>query len=158
MENSIKYFSFQGVSGAFSELAGRKIYPNADSLPCNTFEEMFQSVRESRADRAIVPIENSKAGRIADTQRLIPNSQLKIVGEFFFLIYFKLTFLGSFFLIWLRCSPFWPTIVNKEIFLQKGAKCREIAAAPPRYSSVFKSLKTRTGSFPDFPKASQKKY
>ena len=83
MENSIKHFSFQGVKGAFSELAGRKIYPNADSLPCNTFEEMFQSVRESRADRAIVPIENSRAGRIADTQRLIPNSQLKIVGEFF---------------------------------------------------------------------------
>ena len=83
MENSIKHFSFQGVNGAFSELAGRKIYPNVDSLPCNTFEEMFQSVRESRADRAIVPIENSRAGRIADTQRLIPNSQLKIVGEFF---------------------------------------------------------------------------
>ena len=83
MKNSIKHFSFQGVNGAFSELAGRKIYPNVDSLPCNTFEEMFQSVRESRADRAIVPIENSRAGRIADTQRLIPNSQLKIVGEFF---------------------------------------------------------------------------
>ena len=77
MENSIKHFSFQGVKGAFSELAGRKIYPNADSLPCNTFEEMFQSVRESRADRAIVPIENSRAGRIADTQRLIPILNLK---------------------------------------------------------------------------------
>ena len=83
MNNSIKLFAFQGVNGAFSELAGKKIYLNAKSIPCKTFEEMFESVREGRAERAIVPIENSKAGRIADTQRLIPNSQLKIIGEYF---------------------------------------------------------------------------
>ena len=74
MNNSIKLFAFQGVNGAFSELAGKKIYPDANSIPCKTFEEMFESVRENRADRTIVPIENSRAGRIADTQRLIPNS------------------------------------------------------------------------------------
>ena len=83
MNNSIKLFAFQGVNGAFSELAGKKIYLNAKSIPCKTFEEMFESVREGRAECAIVPIENSKAGRIADTQRLIPNSQLKIIGEYF---------------------------------------------------------------------------
>tara|TARA_B100001123_G_C15315900_1_gene1026108 strand:+ start:27 stop:872 length:846 start_codon:yes stop_codon:yes gene_type:complete len=83
MNNLIKKFSFQGVSGAYSELAGKKIYPEASSLPCSTFEEMFLRVRESKAEIAIVPIENSRAGRIADTQRLIPNSQLKIVGEYF---------------------------------------------------------------------------
>ena len=83
MNNSIKLFAFQGVNGAFSELAGKKIYLNAKSIPCKTFEEMFESVLEGRAERAIVPIENSKAGRIADTQRLIPNSQLKIIGEYF---------------------------------------------------------------------------
>jgi prephenate dehydratase len=83
MNNFIKYFSFQGVNGAFSELAGKKIYPNVDSIPCKTFEEMFECVQEGKADRAIVPIENSRSGRVADTQRLIPNSQLKIVGEFF---------------------------------------------------------------------------
>ena len=83
MNNSIECFSFQGVNGAYSELAGKKIYPNADSIPCKTFEEMFELVRDKKVDRAIVPIENSRAGRVADTQRLIPNSQLKIVGEFF---------------------------------------------------------------------------
>ena len=83
MNTSIKLFSFQGVSGAFSELAGKKVFSSADSISCKTFEEMFESVRNDKADRAIVPIENSRAGRIADTQRLIPNSQLKIVGEFF---------------------------------------------------------------------------
>ena len=83
MSSSTKLFSFQGVNGAFSELAGKKIYPSANSISCKTFEEMFECVQEGRAERAIVPIENSRAGRIADTQRLIPNSQLKIVGEYF---------------------------------------------------------------------------
>ena len=77
-------FSFQGVKGAYSEQAGKKIYPDAKSIACKTFEEMFEHVREGKADIAIVPIENSKAGRVADTQRLIPNSKLKIIGEYFF--------------------------------------------------------------------------
>ena len=79
----IENFSFQGINGAYSELAGKNIFPEADSLACATFEEMFQTVREGKANVAIVPIENSQAGRVADTQRLIPNSQLKIIGEYF---------------------------------------------------------------------------
>ena len=76
-------FSFQGVHGAYSELAGKNLYPNSNSIPCKTFEEMFETVRKNISDVAIVPIENSKAGRVADTQRLIPESQLKIIGEYF---------------------------------------------------------------------------
>ena len=79
----IENFSFQGINGAYSELAGRNIFPEADSLACATFEEMFQTVREGKANVAIVPIENSQAGRVADTQRLIPDSELKIVREYF---------------------------------------------------------------------------
>ena len=79
----IENFSFQGINGAYSELAGRNIFPEADSLACATFEEMFQTVREGKANVAIVPIENSQAGRVADTQRLIPDSDLKIVKEYF---------------------------------------------------------------------------
>ena len=79
----IENFSFQGINGAYSELAGRNIFPEADSLACSTFEEMFQTVREGKANVAIVPIENSQAGRVADTQRLIPDSDLKIVKEYF---------------------------------------------------------------------------
>jgi prephenate dehydratase len=78
-----KTFSFQGVHGAYSELAGKNIYPDSKSIPCKTFEEMFETVRDKKANIAIVPIENSRAGRVADTQRLIPESQLKIVGEYF---------------------------------------------------------------------------
>ena len=83
MNETINNFSFQGVNGAYSELAGTKFYPGAQSMACKTFEEMFETVREGKANAAIVPIENSRAGRVADTQRLIPNSKLNIVGEFF---------------------------------------------------------------------------
>ncbi len=79
----IENFSFQGINGAYSELAGKNIFPEADSLACATFEEMFQTVKEGKANVAIVPIENSQAGRVADTQRLIPDSDLKIVKEYF---------------------------------------------------------------------------
>ena len=76
-------FSFQGVKGAYSELAGKKIFPNSISVPSKTFEEMFDLARSERAQVALVPIENSRAGRVADTQRLIPESKLKIIGEYF---------------------------------------------------------------------------
>tara|TARA_Y100001936_G_scaffold6308_1_gene5542 strand:- start:26 stop:868 length:843 start_codon:yes stop_codon:yes gene_type:complete len=76
-------FSFQGVNGAYSELAGIDLYPNYSSIPCKTFEEMFEKVRDQEAEIAIVPIENSRAGRVGDTQRLIPDSKLKIIGEYF---------------------------------------------------------------------------
>ena len=79
----IKNFAFQGINGAYSEMAGKNLFPSAESLACSTFEEMFLSVKEGKADVAIVPIENSRAGRVADTQRLIPESDLKIVGEYF---------------------------------------------------------------------------
>ena len=81
--SKINIFSFQGINGAYSELAGKEIYPDAQSLPCSTFEEMFEVTRLGKADVAIVPIENSRAGRVADTQLLIPESKLKIIGEYF---------------------------------------------------------------------------
>ena len=79
----IKSFSFQGVKGAYSEQAGTKLFLEAESIPCPTFEDMFDKVRAGEADAAMVPIENSLAGRVADTQRLIPESKLKITDEYF---------------------------------------------------------------------------
>ena len=76
-------FAFQGVNGAYSEQAGKNVFPDAKSVPCATFEEMFACVRNDKADIALVPIENSQAGRVADTQRLIPDSDLNIIGEYF---------------------------------------------------------------------------
>ena len=79
----IHNFAFQGVNGAYSEQAGKNVFPNATSVPCATFEEMFDCVRDGKAEIALVPIENSQAGRVADTQRLIPDSELQIIGEYF---------------------------------------------------------------------------
>ena len=79
----INSFSFQGVNGAYSEQAGKKLFPEANSISCRTFEEMFEQVRVGKVDAAMVPIENSLAGRVADTQRLIPESNLKITSEYF---------------------------------------------------------------------------
>ena len=78
-----KSFAFQGVNGAYSEQAGKNIFPDAKSVSCSTFEDMFLCVRNGKAEIALVPIENSQAGRVADTQRLIPDSDLNIIGEYF---------------------------------------------------------------------------
>jgi len=79
----INSFAFQGVNGAYSEQAGKNVFPDSKSIPCSTFEEMFACVRNDKANIALVPIENSQAGRVADTQRLIPDSDLNIIGEYF---------------------------------------------------------------------------
>jgi prephenate dehydratase len=75
--------AFQGVPGAYSNLACRGAYPKKTPLPCESFEDMFASVRDGRAALAMVPIENSVAGRVADIHHLMPESGLHIIGEYF---------------------------------------------------------------------------
>ena len=75
--------AFQGLPGAYSELACRAIFPAMSTLPSAAFEDAFAAVREERARYAMIPIENSVAGRVADIHRLMPESELYIVGEHF---------------------------------------------------------------------------
>jgi prephenate dehydratase len=75
--------AFQGVPGAYSDLACRFAYPTMRTLPCASFEDMFAAVREGTARLAMVPIENSLAGRVADIHHLMPESGLHIVAEHF---------------------------------------------------------------------------
>jgi prephenate dehydratase len=75
--------AFQGEPGANSHLAARAVHPELEVLACPTFEDAFQAVSESRARYAMIPIENSLAGRIADIHHLLPESGLYIVGEHF---------------------------------------------------------------------------
>ena len=82
-ENPNKKIAFQGLPGAYSDMACRAAYPDMEPLPCPTFEETFAAVAESRALFAMIPIENSIAGRVADIHRLLPGSDLHIVGEHF---------------------------------------------------------------------------
>lgn len=82
--------AFQGAPGANSDLAAREYDPNALPLPCYSFEDAIEAVRDGRVDRAIIPIENSLHGRVADIHFLLPESGLSIVGEHFLRIRYGL--------------------------------------------------------------------
>ncbi|MBT3331510.1 MAG: prephenate dehydratase [Rhodospirillaceae bacterium] len=75
--------AFQGELGAYSHLACCEGLPDYTPLPCRTFEDAFAAVDEGRAGRAMIPIENSLAGRVADIHHLIPTSEQYIVAEHF---------------------------------------------------------------------------
>src|SRR5438046_5138214 len=75
--------AFQGQSGAYSDLACRQVFPAMTTLPCDAFEDAFAAVREGRAALAMIPIENSVAGRVADIHHLMPDSGLYIICEHF---------------------------------------------------------------------------
>ena len=82
--------AFQGEAGANSDTACRAMYPAMEVLPCPTFEEAFDAVKAGEADLAMIPIENTIAGRVADIHTLLPGSGLSIVAEFFLPIHFQL--------------------------------------------------------------------
>ncbi len=75
--------AFQGQPGAYSDLACRTAFPRMETLPCPGFEDAFDAVRTGRARLAMIPIENSVAGRVAEPHQLLPHSELHIVGEHF---------------------------------------------------------------------------
>jgi len=78
-----KKISFQGVEGAYSHLAVQEFFPNAEAVPCNTFELAIAAAESGDVDYAMIPIENSAAGRVADIHRLLPKSDLHINFEHF---------------------------------------------------------------------------
>lgn len=82
--------AFQGEPGANSDTACRNVYPTMEPLPCPTFEDAFNAVETGKADLAMIPIENTIAGRVADIHHLLPESKLHIVGEYFLPIHFQL--------------------------------------------------------------------
>jgi len=81
--NADKTIAFQGEAGANSHIACREAFPDMLDLPCDTFEDVFAAVNEGRARLAMIAIENSLAGRVADVHHLIPGTGLYIVGEHF---------------------------------------------------------------------------
>jgi prephenate dehydratase len=75
--------AFQGRPGAYSDLACRNAYPNWTTLPCDTFQAAMEAVRTGAADLAMMPTENSLAGRVPDMHILLPESGLFVIGEAF---------------------------------------------------------------------------
>ncbi|MEE7456664.1 prephenate dehydratase [Methylorubrum populi] len=82
--------AYQGEPGANSHIICSQAYPGWTALPCATFEDAFVAVNEGRASLAMIPIENSIAGRVADIHHLIPTARLHIVAEHFLPIHFQL--------------------------------------------------------------------
>lgn len=87
--------AFQGAPGANSHIAVREAFPDGLPLPCFSFEDAIDAVKEGRADRAMIPIENSLHGRVADIHFLLPESGLTITGEHFLPIRYGLMGTGS---------------------------------------------------------------
>jgi prephenate dehydratase len=82
--------AFQGALGAYSHQACTEALPGWEGLPCVTFEGAIAAVREGRADLAMLPVENSTYGRVADIHHLLPESGLHIVGEHFLRVHINL--------------------------------------------------------------------
>src|SRR5207245_1842355 len=85
-----KKIAFQGEPGANSHIAIAEAYPDAEPMPCATFEDALAAITSGEADLGMIPIENSVAGRVADIHHLLPHSGLFIIGEWFLPIRFQL--------------------------------------------------------------------
>jgi len=79
----VRAVAFQGAPGAYSHQAMRELFPDAPPMPCFSFEDAIEAVKSHRAGRAVIPIENSLHGRVADIHFLLPESGLSIVAEHF---------------------------------------------------------------------------
>lgn len=82
--------AFQGEPGANSDTASREKYPQMTPVPCDTFEDVFNALKSGDVDLAMIPIENSLAGRVADIHHLMPQSNSYIIDEYFLPIHFQL--------------------------------------------------------------------
>ena len=83
MADPARAVAFQGAPGANSHLAALEACPDCLPLPCFDFPDAIEAVKDGRADRAAIPIENSLHGRVADIHFLLPESGLAVVGEHF---------------------------------------------------------------------------
>ncbi|UMA64154.1 prephenate dehydratase [Roseivivax marinus] len=86
----IPKIAFQGEPGAYSDEACRAARPDHAPMACRTFEDAIDAVRDGTADLAMLPVENSTYGRVADIHRLLPQSGLRIVGEAFVRVHINL--------------------------------------------------------------------
>src|SRR4051812_41188462 len=82
-EHPERAVAIQGAPGCNSHIAALEAFPDALPLPCFSFEDALDAVKDGKARRALIPIENSLHGRVADIHFLLPESDLCIIGEHF---------------------------------------------------------------------------
>jgi prephenate dehydratase len=75
--------AFMGIEGANADLACRQAAPYMHTLPCPSFEDVFDAVEKGRVALGMIPIENSQAGRVAEIHQILPRANVHIVGEYF---------------------------------------------------------------------------
>ena len=90
VSETVKRIAYQGEPGANSHQVCVQHYPDAEAVPCASFEDVFAAVEGGDADLAMIPIDNSLAGRVADIHHFLPTSSLHIVAEHFLRIRFHL--------------------------------------------------------------------
>jgi len=82
--------AYQGEPGANSHIACNETYPDMEPVACKTFEDVLSLVERGDADLAMIPVENTIAGRVGDIHHLLPGTTLNIIGEHFMPIRFQL--------------------------------------------------------------------
>lgn len=85
-----KLIVYQGEEGAFSHLACSTYYPDAEAVACRSFAHAFDIVRGGNADMAMIPVENSLAGRVSDIYHLLPEGGLHIIAEHYLPVHHNL--------------------------------------------------------------------
>lgn len=83
MVGAYKKIAFQGAYGAYSDMSCRSVFPDLETMPCKSFDDAFEAVVSGQADLAMIPVDNTIAGRVADVHHLMPKRDLFIIGEHF---------------------------------------------------------------------------
>ncbi len=120
--------AYQGSPGANSHRAALEARPDALPLPCFSFEDALDAVKDGRAGQAIIPIENSQHGRVADIHFLLPESGLTIVGEYFMPINHALMGIGT--------GPFEAAYSHPQALGQSRVYLRERGIVPLSYADT----------------------
>lgn len=120
--------ALQGSPGANSHRAAMEARPEAAPLPCFSFEDALEAVKDGRASEAIIPIENSQHGRVADIHFLLPESGLSIVGEYFMPIHHALMGPGE--------GPFEAVYSHPQALGQSRLFLRERGIVPLSYADT----------------------
>lgn len=123
-----KAMALQGAPGCNGHRAALEYDANCLPLPCFAFEDALDAVKDGRADRAIIPIENSQHGRVADIHFLLPESGLSIVGEHFMPIHHALMALGD--------GPFTAAYSHPQALGQSRHFLRERGIVPMSYADT----------------------
>jgi prephenate dehydratase len=124
----VRAVALQGAPGCNSHRAAIEYDPDCLPLPCFSFEDALDAVKEGRAARAIIPIENSQHGRVADIHFLLPESGLSIVGEHFMSIHHALMALGT--------GPFGVAYSHPQALGQSRHFLRERGIVPLAYADT----------------------